>query len=149
MAKRTWWASFNGTLNSVWFLRLLHSNNSSSTTVCFSMLNFQLLTIKESSFPKKEMVAEVLGRFFLSASCSLQDITLLFSCQQHILSLVCAVDSLDWISCQWHLLSIWSSFWKLNVLLKEAMWYLSRIVLEYLNWGIQGESGLKHLQQNV
>ena len=28
------------------------------------MLNFQLLTIKESSFPKKEMVAEVLGSFF-------------------------------------------------------------------------------------
>ena len=63
-AKRTWWASFNGTLNSTWFLGLLHSNNSSSTTVCFSMLNFQLLTIKESSFPKKEMVAEVLGSFF-------------------------------------------------------------------------------------
>ena len=48
-------------------------NNLSSTTVCFSMLNFQLLTIKESSFLKKEMVAEVLGSFFLSASCSLQD----------------------------------------------------------------------------
>ena len=48
-------------------------NNSLSTTVCFSMLNFQLLTIKESSFLKKEMVAEVLSSFFLSASCSLQD----------------------------------------------------------------------------
>ena len=117
-AKRTWWASFNGTLNSTWFLGLLHSNNSSSTTVCFSMLNFQLFTIKESSFPKKEMVAEVWAVFFLSASCSLQDMTQLFSCQQHILSLVCAVCALDWISCQWHLLSIWSSFWKLNVSLR-------------------------------
>ena len=28
------------------------------------MLNFQLLTIKESSFLKKEMVAEVLSSFF-------------------------------------------------------------------------------------
>ena len=37
------------------------------------MLNFQLLKIKESSLPKKEMVAEVLGSFFLSASYSLQD----------------------------------------------------------------------------
>ena len=37
------------------------------------MLNFQLLTIKESSFLKKEMVAEVLSSFFLSVSCSLQD----------------------------------------------------------------------------
>ena len=60
-------------------------NNSLSTTVCFSMLNFQLLTIKGSSFLKKEMVAEVLSSFFfLSASCSLQDMTQLFSCQQHI-----------------------------------------------------------------
>lgn len=39
-------------------------NNSLSTTVCFSMLNFQLLTIKGSSFLKKEMVAEVLSSFF-------------------------------------------------------------------------------------
>ena len=39
-------------------------NNSLPTTVCFSMLNFQLLTIKESPFLKKEMVAEVLSSFF-------------------------------------------------------------------------------------
>ena len=39
-------------------------NNSLSTTVCFLMLDFQLLTIEESSFLKKEMVAEVLSRFF-------------------------------------------------------------------------------------
>ena len=39
-------------------------NNLLSTTVCFSMLNFQLLTIKESCFLKKEMVAEVLSSFF-------------------------------------------------------------------------------------
>ena len=59
------------------------------------MLNFQLLTINEPSFLKKEMVDKVLGSFFLSASCSLQDMTQLFSCQQHILSLVCAVGALD------------------------------------------------------
>lgn len=46
-------------------------NNSLSTTVCFSMLNFQLLTIKESSFLKKEMVAEVLSSFFPLVHCKI------------------------------------------------------------------------------
>ena len=77
------------------------------------MLNFQLLTIKESSFLKKEMVAEVLSSFFLSASCSLQDMTQLFSCQQHILSPVCAVGALDWISCQYEVVfENLMSYWK-------------------------------------
>ena len=42
------------------------------------MLNFQLLKIKESSFLKKEMVAEVLGSFFsvcLLLTARLQDMT--------------------------------------------------------------------------
>ena len=115
----------------------------------FQCSTFSCWQLRSLLFQRRKWLQRFWAVFFLSASCSLQDMTQLFSCQQHILSLVCAVDSLDWISCQWHLLSIWSSFWKLNVLLKEAMWYLSRIVLEYLNWGIQGESGLKHLQQNV
>ena len=63
MAKRTWWASLRGTLNSVWFLGLLHSKKFVINNCLFSMLNFQLLTIKESPFLKKEMVAEVLSSF--------------------------------------------------------------------------------------
>ena len=57
------------------------------------MLNFQLLTIKESSFVKKEMVAEVLSSFF--SVCLLFTARYVLSCQQHILSLVCAVGALD------------------------------------------------------
>ena len=58
------------------------------------MLNFQLLTIKESSFPKKEMVAEVLGSFF--SVCFLFTARYdNYSLVNKILSLVCAVGALD------------------------------------------------------
>ena len=87
-------------------------NNFLSTTVCFSMLNFQLLTIKESSFLKRKWLLRFWAVFSV---CLLLTARYVLSCQQLILSLVCA---LDWISCQWHLLSIWSSFWKLNVSLR-------------------------------
>ena len=57
------------------------------------MLNFQLFSIKESPFPKKEMVAEVLGSFFFCLP--------LVHCKMYIiLSTTHALDCAVGASCQ-------------------------------------------------
>ena len=112
MAERTWWASLHGTLNSVWFLGLLHSKQFVVSNCLFFNARLSVVDNWGVLFSEKGNGCWSFEPFFLSASCSLQD---MLSCQQLILSLVCAQ---DWISCQWHLLSIWISFWKLNVLLR-------------------------------
>ena len=80
-------------------------NNLLATTVCFSMLNFQLLTIKESCFLKKEMVAEVLSSFFLSASCSLQDMCYLVNNSYSVQSVHWTELVVNDICCQYEVVS--------------------------------------------